>query len=338
MRGPDLVLGTGPAEPVVASRGVRLSECWLLGSRRRDACADPYPGHTDRPDGRHQNDVCREPRSSGTRLSRLLGEGEIAAADDPNVEFCLRLITIAGTTSKTISSSREPCTGVATKTPMANRKQSLLAQSALSDSSTCARFGRGHALSLERGTLLRQHPAHEGSAQGNVGAFARVWRLSNRPLTQRQPNSVRSSTRLRLALRNTSLRVATDGRRACLSRSSRASTSARPSRSSSRWERRGAVPFQQAGTGTLATLVLALLTFIADIKRDNVIFAMEEPEIACRRIRSDASQTTFSKKRPVLRRALTYVIGDLSLTRHRQSSITQRAQRPLARQSNCRPA
>lgn len=40
------------------------------------------------------------------------------------------------------------------------------------------------------------------------------------------------------------------------------------------------VPFQDVGTGTLNTLVLALLTFIADVKRDNVIFAMEEPEIA----------------------------------------------------------
>lgn len=40
------------------------------------------------------------------------------------------------------------------------------------------------------------------------------------------------------------------------------------------------VPFQEAGTGTLNTLVFALLSFIADIKKDNVIFAMEEPEIA----------------------------------------------------------
>ncbi|MBZ5720698.1 MAG: AAA family ATPase [Acidobacteriia bacterium] len=40
------------------------------------------------------------------------------------------------------------------------------------------------------------------------------------------------------------------------------------------------VPFQKVGTGTLNTLVLALLTFIAEIKKDNVIFAMEEPEIA----------------------------------------------------------
>src|SRR5690606_6851311 len=40
------------------------------------------------------------------------------------------------------------------------------------------------------------------------------------------------------------------------------------------------VPFAHAGTGTLNTLVLALLSFIADLKPDSVIFAMEEPEIA----------------------------------------------------------
>lgn len=40
------------------------------------------------------------------------------------------------------------------------------------------------------------------------------------------------------------------------------------------------VPFAHAGTGTLNTLVLALLSFIADLKPENVIFAMEEPEVA----------------------------------------------------------
>jgi len=40
------------------------------------------------------------------------------------------------------------------------------------------------------------------------------------------------------------------------------------------------VPFQNVGAGTLNILVLALLTFIAEVKKDNVIFAMEEPEIA----------------------------------------------------------
>jgi putative ATP-dependent endonuclease of OLD family len=40
-----------------------------------------------------------------------------------------------------------------------------------------------------------------------------------------------------------------------------------------------AAPFQHQGTGTINTLVLALLVMIADLKQ-NVIFAMEEPEIA----------------------------------------------------------
>ena len=40
-----------------------------------------------------------------------------------------------------------------------------------------------------------------------------------------------------------------------------------------------ATPYYHQGTGTINTLVLSLLSMIADIK-DNVIFAMEEPEIA----------------------------------------------------------
>jgi len=40
------------------------------------------------------------------------------------------------------------------------------------------------------------------------------------------------------------------------------------------------IPFQDVGTGTLNTLVLALLTFLAEIHKNRVIFAMEEPEIA----------------------------------------------------------
>lgn len=40
------------------------------------------------------------------------------------------------------------------------------------------------------------------------------------------------------------------------------------------------VPFKEVGTGTINTLMLALLTFIAEIKNQDVIFAMEEPEIA----------------------------------------------------------
>src|SRR5207244_1990918 len=41
----------------------------------------------------------------------------------------------------------------------------------------------------------------------------------------------------------------------------------------------GHVPFPHAGTGTINTLVLALLSFIADLKPETVIFALEGPEI-----------------------------------------------------------
>ena len=67
-----------------------------------------------------------------------------------------------------------------------------------------------------------------------------------------------------------------------------------------------AAPFSHQGTGTINTLVLALLAMIADLKQ-NVIFAMEEPEIAIpphtqRRIvdsvRDMAAQAIFTSHSP----------------------------------------
>lgn len=67
-----------------------------------------------------------------------------------------------------------------------------------------------------------------------------------------------------------------------------------------------AAPFSHQGTGTINTLVLALLAMIAELKQ-NVIFAMEEPEIAIpphtqRRIvdsvRSMAAQSIFTSHSP----------------------------------------
>lgn len=67
-----------------------------------------------------------------------------------------------------------------------------------------------------------------------------------------------------------------------------------------------AAPFQHQGTGTINTLVLALLSLIANLKQ-NVIFAMEEPEIAIpphtqKRIidgvRSQSSQALFTSHSP----------------------------------------
>jgi putative ATP-dependent endonuclease of OLD family len=65
-------------------------------------------------------------------------------------------------------------------------------------------------------------------------------------------------------------------------------------------------PFQHQGTGTINTLVLALLSLIADL-RQNVIFAMEEPEIAIpphtqkriiHGVRSKSAQALFTSHSP----------------------------------------
>lgn len=67
-----------------------------------------------------------------------------------------------------------------------------------------------------------------------------------------------------------------------------------------------AAPFHHQGTGTINMLVLSLLVMIADIKQ-NVIFAMEEPEIAIPphaqkriigRVTSKASQAIFTSHSP----------------------------------------
>lgn len=74
-----------------------------------------------------------------------------------------------------------------------------------------------------------------------------------------------------------------------------------------------AAPFSHQGTGTINTLVLALLAMIAELKQ-NVIFAMEEPEIAIpphtqRRIvdsvRNMAAQSIFTSHSP-------YVLDEFS--------------------------
>ena len=65
-------------------------------------------------------------------------------------------------------------------------------------------------------------------------------------------------------------------------------------------------PFKKQGTGTINTLVLSMLSFIADLKQ-NVIFAMEEPEIAIpphtqkriiNSVRNKSSQAIFTSHSP----------------------------------------
>jgi putative ATP-dependent endonuclease of OLD family len=67
-------------------------------------------------------------------------------------------------------------------------------------------------------------------------------------------------------------------------------------------------PFQHQGTGTINTLVLSLLAMIADLKQ-NVIFAMEEPEIAIpphtqkrivESVRHSSAQAIFTSHSPYI--------------------------------------
>jgi putative ATP-dependent endonuclease of OLD family len=213
---------------------------------------------------------------------KLLGEGEIAAADDPNVEFCLRLITIAEYdieddqfVARTVyGRGEEDADGEPKAIP--SRVKRSIGFLYLRTIRTGSR-----ALSLERGTLLDNILRMKEARKG-------MWESIRARLASLDPPIDAEATELGPILEEIETRLAEyiapggDGRstRLFVSQLTREHLRKTISFFLTMGKGEGAVPFQQAGTGTLNTLVLALLTFIADIKRDNVIFAMEEPEIA----------------------------------------------------------
>ena len=213
---------------------------------------------------------------------KLLGEGEIAAADDPNVEFCLRLITIAKYdieddqfVARTVyGRGEEDADGEPKAIP--SRVKRSIGFLYLRTIRTGSR-----ALSLERGTLLDNILRMKEARKG-------MWESIRTRLASLDPPIDAEATELGPILEEIETRLAEyiapggDGRstRLFVSQLTREHLRKTISFFLTMGKGEGAVPFQQAGTGTLNTLVLALLTFIADIKRDNVIFAMEEPEIA----------------------------------------------------------
>jgi putative ATP-dependent endonuclease of OLD family len=137
------------------------------------------------------------------------------------------------------------------------------------------------ALSLERGSLLDVILRQKGIRTG-------IWESAIRRLRELEPPIDEGSTALAPLLANIEKRVAqyvsvqAEGRATQLFVSQLTREHLRETISFFLKTCGGQepVPFQEAGTGTLSILVLALLTFIADLKKDNVIFAMEEPEIA----------------------------------------------------------
>ena len=213
---------------------------------------------------------------------RLLGEGEIGNADDLNVELCLRLITIAQYDAeedqffaKTIygrsddSDDTDP-RSIPTKVKRAIGFLYL----------RTIRTG-SRALSLERGTLLDNILRLKKARKG-------MWESIRRRLATIDPPIDADATELGPILNEIEARLAEyiapggEGRstRLFVSQLTREHLRKTIAFFLTMGGGEEAVPFQQAGSGTLNTLLLALLTFIADLKKDNVIFAMEEPEIA----------------------------------------------------------
>ncbi len=212
---------------------------------------------------------------------RLLEEGEIATTDDPLVEFCLRLVMIARYDpdedkfiAKTFYGKEDEAMAELKSIPdRVKRSIGFLYLRALRTGS--------RALSLERGSLLdiilRMKEVRTG-----------LWEKIRKRLMDLNPPIDADASELGPILDEIEARLgeyistAGDGRttRLFVSQLTREHLRKTISFFLSMGEGEVPVPFQETGTGTLNTLVLALLTFIAEIKKDNVIFAMEEPEIA----------------------------------------------------------
>ena len=213
---------------------------------------------------------------------RLLGEGELAAADDSEVELCLRLVTVARYdvdedqfVARTVygrgneDSDEEP-----KAIPL--RVKRAIGFLYLRTIRTGSR-----ALSLERGTLLDNILRMKDARKG-------MWEGIRARLVALDPPIDTDATELGPILDEIEARLAEyiapggEGRstRLFVSQLTREHLRRTIAFFLTMGPGETPVPFQQAGTGTLNTLVLALLTFIADLKKDNVIFAMEEPEIA----------------------------------------------------------
>lgn len=213
---------------------------------------------------------------------RLLGEGDIANADDPNVELCLRLITVAQYDieedqffAKTIY-GRSDDDDDADPRSIPTKVKRAIGFLYLRTIRTGSR-----ALSLERGTLLDNILRMKEARKG-------MWESIRQRLATLDPPIDADATELGPILDEIEARLAeyiapgSEGRSTRLFVSQLTREHLRKTIAFFLTMGRGeeAVPFQQAGSGTLNTLLLALLTFIADLKKDNVIFAMEEPEIA----------------------------------------------------------
>ncbi|WP_343726957.1 ATP-dependent nuclease [Burkholderia seminalis] len=211
---------------------------------------------------------------------RLLGPGEVAAANPPTAVPCLRLETVGRydpdedefevRTFFSHSPDAEP--GALTPVPRPiKRLFGFLYLRALRTGS--------RALSLERGSLL-------DIILRAKGVRTRLWERTIESLRgldieadAEEIAPVLRSIERRLS-RYIALEAPGNATRLHVSELTREHLRKTMSFFLAISADQGHVPFAHAGTGTINTLVLALLSFIADLKPDTVIFAMEEPEIA----------------------------------------------------------
>lgn len=212
---------------------------------------------------------------------RILGEGEINAVDEAQVEPCLRLITIDRYDIDDDQFVAKTTYGRSDDDP-AEEQRSIPSKVKRSIGFLYLRTIRtgSRALSLERGTLLDNILRLKEARKG-------MWEGVRTRLAGLDPPIDADATELGPILEEIEERLAEyiapggEGRATRLFVTQLTREHLRKSIAFflTMGEGEAAVPFQLSGTGTLNTLVLALLTFIADLKSD-VIFAMEEPEIA----------------------------------------------------------
>jgi len=211
---------------------------------------------------------------------RILGPGEIAAANPPDVTPCLRIETLAKYdpdedefVAKTyFSHSPDAAIGELTAVPKPIKR--LFGFLYLRTLRTGSR-----ALSLERGSLLDIILRTKGVRTSLWEKTISRLRGLDIEADAAEIAPVLRSVEKRLA-RYVALESPGNATKLHVSELTREHLRKTMTFFLALSADQGHVPFAHAGTGTINTLVLALLSFIADLKPETVIFAMEEPEIA----------------------------------------------------------
>lgn len=216
------------------------------------------------------------------RERRILEQGELERVDGEGFIWCLRLLTIVRYNKEEdeFEASSHYARAYDLEDELSSRVPRSIRRSFGFLYLRALRTG-SRALSLERGSLLDVILRIQSLQTG-------IWEHVRRRLENLEPPIEDGTTKLSPVLRTIENRLAEyipmakpgEATRLFVSQLTREHLRKTLSFFLSLTKDQKPVPFQEVGTGTLNTLVLALLSFIAEMKEENVIFAMEEPEIA----------------------------------------------------------